>query len=1276
MQSRWTRHFWWILILASFVSFAGFTRRFEPQQTDWATLASSTALIAMLAFFRIRLGGVETNLAHAVSIMAGLALGPAAAGIALTLGHSFGELMRSRWEGHREGIIPNPWADLRQWSLSYSIHALSLFAGFGAFRWFGGSSLTLAEPFPSPLSAAALALTFSAVFLLLHWTSRQLLESHRPSTRENLTLLLLAIFPTPFAIASAAAYMNMEIIAFLIFGGVAVLVSAILRSMNQAEVNLQRRLDELSTLSEVSRALRTSLDLDSLLTTIYLQVAHLLNVDSFYVALLSEKENIISYPIAVKDGERQDWPMRPLARRLTEHVIHNGTPLLISKSAPEAMQAMNFPDLDNAPEAWLGVPLTNPQGTFGCLVVFHTKKNRNLTIKDQGILQTLAGQAAVAIDNAMLYGQTKSRVEALALLHEITASMSSTLDPERALELVVKSMIRVGGGQKAAIYLIEPNRQQRFLARTHNLSDAFIEVAMTIPLNAGGSKEGGTLSDPLVIPDLKDPRAATQLQDQLLVEGVRAMVELPLTTPEGVIGNVNVFYEEEQRFSADRLDLLRTFAAHAALAVANARVHAETDQALRQRIDQLSALDSIGRELSSTLDLDQLSHVILNHALRYTNSQIGYVGLWSEENHMLRITAHRGCASESQITKLAHIKPDPRSASVRALETLLPQNVPDILEEPTFEDWSGQRARSALHMPIVSEGHAIGLIIVESPSPANYWPEQERLLSQLAIQSGIALNNALLYEQLQSRLREQSNLLQAGTRIASSLEGDFVLQAILESMRTLLMVEGASLFRWDPQTGNLQLHGHVEAHPNPPLQEQQPMTIQTAPALLESVRKRKPIQWSHRDSPTEGDLEHLKQLGNAKHALAIPLLVGDEVLGLIEIHNKLETHFTHQEITLAQTLASQAALALKNTDLFRQIRRSHERMLTVLNSTQEGILMIDLKGRGVIANHQFEQLTDLPLREVIGADLADRSLGAAPKLGYNQQSLEIRLRQLQKEKPSIEPPSTYTLEGPPARILHRVEAPVHDAAGELMGWLIALRDISKEQKLADARRHLTEMIVHDLRSPLTAILGSLKILEKTSPDTDSEGIPGQALDVAQRSCEQMLGLVNSLLDIAKLESGEMPLRPELLDLKLLAEEAYRALLPTAKESGIIFSTRLTEDAVPYTGDKEKLQRVLTNLLDNALKFTPAGGQVDLMMEKDQEQVHISVLDTGPGVPVEFRQNIFERFTQIADTTGRRQGTGLGLAFSKLAVEAHAGRIWVDDNPHGGSIFHVVLPRAA
>ena len=236
---------------------------------------------------------------------------------------------------------------------------------------------------------------------------------------------------------------------------------------------------------------------------------------------------------------------------------------------------------------------------------------------------------------------------------------------------------------------------------------------------------------------------------------------------------------------------------------------------------------------------------------------------------------------------------------------------------------------------------------------------------------------------------------------------------------------------------------------------------------------------------------------------------------------------------------------------------------------------------------------------------------------------------------------------------------------------------SQLEELLRLREELADTIVHDLRNPLGVIFSGVQLLERlTTGDANPEAVTS-VLDTMFRAVGRMQNLVDTLLDIARLEEGEAMLQVEPLDLGPLVEGLIAEELSLAEEDGISLAGSIPADLPRVSADIDIVQRIVLNLLDNALKFTPAGGGVLVSAKPMQEMVRVDVMDTGPGIPVEERERIFEKFTQIKGRVGSRRGAGLGLAFCKMAVGAHGGEIWVEDNPDGdGSCFSFTLPCGA
>jgi len=342
-------------------------------------------------------------------------------------------------------------------------------------------------------------------------------------------------------------------------------------------------------------------------------------------------------------------------------------------------------------------------------------------------------------------------------------------------------------------------------------------------------------------------------------------------------------------------------------------------------------------------------------------------------------------------------------------------------------------------------------------------------------------------------------------------------------------------------------------------------------------------------------------------------------------------------------------------------------------------------------NPMIERLWNLKRAEVMGLDLAqlieEDPHGLLAKLGYSQEQMRGLLQQLQEGEQKVSK-VVYEIATPGRRSIERVCAPVLDERGRAIGRVIILHDITEEKELERMREDLTRMIVHDLRSPLTGVIGGLHLLRKAIENPSSQ--VEMLLDIATSSSQRMLELVNSLLDISQLEAGQMRLEIKARSLPDLIDGARERVAPLALENGIALQVDLPPELPQVAVDEDLVTRVLVNLLDNAIKFSPQGGAVRVTTDgvsatptfeesseiTSQHYISVSVTDMGPGIPEEYREKIFEKFIQIEEQESRRgRGSGLGLTFCKLVVEAHGGRIWVESHVDQGSTFTFTLPLA-
>jgi signal transduction histidine kinase len=254
----------------------------------------------------------------------------------------------------------------------------------------------------------------------------------------------------------------------------------------------------------------------------------------------------------------------------------------------------------------------------------------------------------------------------------------------------------------------------------------------------------------------------------------------------------------------------------------------------------------------------------------------------------------------------------------------------------------------------------------------------------------------------------------------------------------------------------------------------------------------------------------------------------------------------------------------------------------------------------------------------------------------------------------------------------RAEQQIHSLE---QSYLAELETRHKEaERLNQLKSEFMASVSHELRTPLHTIIGFAELLSEESAGPLNEK-QRRFVGHIQTDSEHLLGLINDVLDLSRIEAGGLVVRTEVLPLRAAASEAINAIHPQADGKRV----RVREGAIPkidVLADPLRVRQILYNLLSNGVKFTNAGGEVTVSAEADGDFARITVADTGCGIPPDECSRIFDKFYQVGYTTaGVRQGTGLGLAICKQLVEIQGGKIWVDSEPGKGSLFHFTLPRS-
>lgn len=750
----------------------------------------------------------------------------------------------------------------------------------------------------------------------------------------------------------------------------------------------------------------------------------------------------------------------------------------------------------------------------------------------------------------------------------------------------------------------------------------------------------------------KDPRWLRLPEPDVSIDA-RSVLCAPLISPRRTIGVLTCTHPQPGYFDHADLRAMQFVADQATIALENAWLFAAEEQ----RRHLADTLRDIARALTATLDLDEVLSLILNSLSQVVPHDSASIFLL--EGQHLVIRAWRGFQNPEALRNLTlpavgnHImarvvaRREPLvCADVQQEEGW--QNIPGL---PVIRGWTGA--------PLVARGKVIGVLTVDSLQPDAYTEEDARNIAAIADHAAIAIANAQLLRQTQRQLEEVAFLHRTGQALAASLEMDDVLQSLLDSVRAHFKVEAASVALVDEQTRELVFRvatggaaDQVVGIRLKPGQGIAGWVVQSGlPIVVPSVEQ-DPRWYPGVDQQTGF---------RTRMVAAIPIRLGGEVLGVVEAINPEEGTLDEGGMKLLLNVAALAASAIQNARQFNRARDAEERYSSLFENSADPILITDAEGRITDVNRKFCQMLGYNRAEILHQE--------AFALTNYPQKLRDWLDQVLQGKDILGNLEMTTREGRTIPFEVRATLVFHGSRPYIQ-WVF--HDITERLQLEQVREDLTHMIVHDLRNPLSSIMSSLELIRARLRDPSIDIPLDQLFAVAQRSGERLFGLIDSILDVARLESGRAELTYQVIDVESLIGEAVETLRPVAVGREIRLVFHVPQGLPAIQGDRNLLLRTLTNLLDNALKFTPHGGEVQVTVDRPSADVlQFAVSDTGPGIPLEYQERIFDRFARLPNEKAR--GTGIGLAFCKLAVEAHGGRIWVESQPGKGATFKFTIP---
>lgn len=677
-----------------------------------------------------------------------------------------------------------------------------------------------------------------------------------------------------------------------------------------------------------------------------------------------------------------------------------------------------------------------------------------------------------------------------------------------------------------------------------------------------------------------------------------------------------------------------------------------------QRQKYLESLYELIFTINSASDLDEILSTGLNQALQITDLARGCVYM-PDKGGTLELHVCRGYAS-SDMDDVATDK----SGFERAVKEkrMVVEHHP-----PTTTD----SEQTDVHLPLIVEDEIVGLVRLNAPEQRDVTPEAAQLLVAIVDQLALAVERGQLTDKMREQLQTVRYLYEISTAFLSQMGSSGIIFLLLRALTdTIAGSLGTIFYQFDKNEWSRR---RVYAKHNSDIRTrwmEGPPWDSEREILSTNERKRLITLTSSQPGIAAPFWEHVDAVGG-KQLIYFPLfLPNHDFSSAVAVIMDEERLFTANESILAWAIIQQGTAALVRVGLYEQSQRREGLLRAILESSRDGIILVGSEEEAsdiLYINGQTLQMLALPDDTTVweGQALSDVVTTArenAPELADWLNDVFEHDSPSEATDKQEKAPDFTTTQGLAVQVQHW---PVYAETEQPLGALLMFRDITEEKALQRMRDDLLNMLVHDMRSPLSATQYSLHLLKDPAMQDVSEKI----IDIAINGAERLTKLVDTILQIGRLEAGRFELNEQAVILADHVNDATRHLLVSMEALNF-------EMDIPYNlpflwVDPNVTTRIFENLLANALKFVPKqDGYVRISATQEGNWIKTEIFNNGPHIPPETQKQLFEKFA-AGQYKGR--GFGLGLAFCRLAVEAHGGNIWAQNQPDGGVSFYFTLP---
>jgi PAS domain S-box-containing protein len=709
------------------------------------------------------------------------------------------------------------------------------------------------------------------------------------------------------------------------------------------------------------------------------------------------------------------------------------------------------------------------------------------------------------------------------------------------------------------------------------------------------------------------------------------------------------------------------------------------EKAERRHSDELEVLWQASLKLTSSLELNRVLRETVNYTIKLIEATNVHIFMYDGE----QLTFGAGLQKDQFLEKpIVEARPHGVTYSVaRSGHRIV---VPNISTDPQFKDdrWKG----SVAGLPLKFDERVIGVIVIAFNGHLHEFDENElRALELLADQAAIALQNVQYVQQIEAEIAERKRaeeaerdqrilaeaLRDAAAELSGTLDAEEVMGRILLHVARVVPHDAANIMLIDSGYARVR-HVRGSYHENVKTVR---FDVNAVPNLRHVFQTGKPFIID--DAHTYAGWQHMEEVSWIRANLIAPIKVGGSVIGFLSLDSARPHTFTDEHARRLTAFATQAGVAIENARLYQAIQnhaidmeqRVAERTMELERERAQLQALLDAMGEGVTGivteGDTTIRFTNKALMELIGLHTDEwdgdlfkcADISEAEYADFRTQVAEHiaehgiwrgEFRLCRKDNGSIDVSVTSTA--------------VKGTWGQPIGSVTIVRDISDQKNLQRQQQHFIANASHELRTPLTN-MGTRLYLMRRQPDRLLEHFT-----VMDMVVERMRSLVENMLDLSRFERGMISLSQEPLVLQTLVRDVIRVQEPEAELKNIVLTVVAEDEPLEVMGDANRLTQVITNVITNAINYTPQGGHIDVSVSIDTQDETLAVVriqDTGIGIAPELLPHIFKPFFRA---TEHAAGTGLGLSIAHEIVELHNGEISVDSQVNVGSTFHIRIPR--